>query len=174
MKTRFFTTFLRTIVFSSLVASFLVALAYAQSNQMVEGRQMAVQILKSREIDLKGCIQTILKKEFVIKTREEFLSSIRSDASREYCLNNIEKIDFETHSLLGININSGYCRRPVGLKFDVEKVQSEKIYRFNVSYSDPMGSVCRALSQYDLWVLVPKIPDGFNVKFEAAPRPRME
>ncbi len=174
MKTHSLKTFLRTLLFTSLAAYFFLEIAYAQSNQPVEGQKIAGRLLESLEIDLKGCIQTIFKKEFVIRTREEFISSIRSDASRDFCLNNLEKIDFETHSLLGIDINSGYCRRPAELDFEVEKIESEKIYRLKISYADPRGSVCRALSQYDLWVLVPKIPDGFEVKFEIAPEPQTE
>ena len=64
--------------------------------------------------------------------------------------------------LLGLEINSGYCRRPSGLEFQTTK--NEQQYILNISYIKPTG-LCRALSQYDLWVIVPKIPDGFKVKF---------
>ncbi|MBX7170366.1 MAG: hypothetical protein K1X72_05365 [Pyrinomonadaceae bacterium] len=77
--------------------------------------------LETREIDLKGCIQTIFTKQFVIKDEAEYLKAIRNDASRNYCLKNLEKIDFTKNSLLGININSGYCRRPAGLEYEISK-----------------------------------------------------
>lgn len=115
-----------------------------------------------------------MKKEFAISSKQELLGAVRSDASREYCSNKIEKVDFETHSLIGIAFNSGYCRRPTLLLFDVEKVESEKVFRLNVSYFDPMARICRGLSKYDLWVVVPKIPDGFDVKFEVTARPQTE
>jgi hypothetical protein len=124
-----------------------------------------IESLKIREINLKGCIQTIFKKQFVITTESDYLKTVRNDASRDYCLKNIEKIDFEKEALLGININSGYCRRPTGLNFQILKDLNAKEYQFNISYTDPKGSVCRALSQYDLWVLIPKLIESYTVKF---------
>ena len=123
------------------------------------------EILESREIDLKGCIQTIFTRQFVIKDEATYLKTIRNDASRDFCLKNLEKIDFTKNSLLGLEINSGYCERPSGLKFQVIKDEKAKNYLFNIVY-DPKGAICRALSQYDLWVIVQKIPDGFEVKFD--------
>lgn len=128
------------------------------------------QVLVSREIDLKGCIHTHSGKQFIIKDEATYLKTIRNDGSRDHCLKNLEKIDFEKNSLLGLEINSGYCRRPIGLEFQVLKDETTKEYQFNIDYTDPKGSVCRALSQYDLWVLVPKIPDGFTVKFDVQPK----
>lgn len=50
--------------------------------------------LETRGIDLKGCIQTYFTKRFVIKDEVSYLKAIRNDSSREYCLKNIENIDF--------------------------------------------------------------------------------
>lgn len=130
-----------------------------------QAQETKIETLESREIDLNNCIHTYFNKQFIIKDKETYLKAIRNDASREKCLQDVEKIDFEKNSLLGIEINSGYCRRPVGLEFQVIKDEKSKEYLFNISYEDPKGSTCRALSQYDLWVLVPKISDGFEVKF---------
>ena len=135
-------------------------------NENSLSNQPSLQTLESRQIDLKGCIQTYFNKQFIIKDEATYLKSIRNDASRPGCLKDVEKIDFEKNSLLGIEINSGYCRHPVGLEFQVIKDEKSKEYLFNISYEDPKGSTCRALSQYDLWVLVPKISDGFEVKFD--------
>ena len=107
---------------------------------------------------------------FVIRTEAEFQVEIRKDARPDYCTKNLEKIDFEKNSLLGININSGYCRIPAGLEYKVVKEENNRKYIFKISYIDPQGSVCRALSSYNLWVLVPKIPDGFEVEFEITPK----
>jgi hypothetical protein len=123
------------------------------------------EVLSSRQIDLKGCVQMYPTYQLVIKDETNYLNSIRHDASHEKCLKDVEKVDFEKNSLLGLEINSGYCRRPAGLEFQVLKDETAKQYLFNIGYTDPKGSVCRALSQYELWVLVPKIPDGFEVKF---------
>ena len=115
---------------------------------------------------MKGCISTIFKSEFVIKDNETFLKSIRNDMSRDDCLRHLEKIDFEKHTLVGLNINSGYCDVPVGLKYEVLKDDAAKQYLLNITYIDPQGSVCRAMSDYDFWLLVPKLPEKYEVKFE--------
>lgn len=125
--------------------------------------------LEIKEIEMKGCIQMFFKKQFVITTEEDFLKAVRDDASRDYCLKKVEKIDFKEKTLLGISINSGYCRRPSGLQYEtvVDKIQ-KKVF-FNISYIDPQGSVCRALSKYDLWVLIPKLPESYQVEFSINP-----
>ena len=90
-----------------------------------------------------------------------------NDASRERCVKDLEKsIDFKRFTLLGVNINSGYCRVPVGLDYKTVRDDDKKLYTLQVSYIDPQGSVCRAMSSYDLWVLVPKMPEGYEAKFE--------
>ncbi|MGC2234717.1 MAG: hypothetical protein WA584_00970 [Pyrinomonadaceae bacterium] len=130
--------------------------------------------LETKQIDLKGCIQTIFITEFVIKDEADYLKTIRNDASRDFCLKNLEKIDFARHTLLGIQINSGYCRVPAGLEYKVVKDAEKKQYLPDISYIDPRGSTCRALSQYDLWLLVPKIPEGYDVKFQVKARQKSE
>ncbi len=122
--------------------------------------------LETREIDLKGCVSLRFKAyQSVISDNDTFLKAIRNDASRDRCLKDIEKIDFSRHTLLGVNINSGYCRRPVGLEYKTVKDEAKKLYTLQVSYAGPHG-VCRAMSSYDLWVLVPKMPDGYEAVFE--------
>jgi hypothetical protein len=126
--------------------------------------------LETRPIDLKDCIQTIYNKQFVIKDNATYLKTIRHDASRKGCLKNLEKIDFSKYTLLGKSIDSGYCRRPEGLEYKAFKDAAAKQYLLGISYDDPRGSVCRALSQYDLWLLVPKLPADYEVKFEVKAR----
>ena len=129
------------------------------------------QNLETRQVDLQGCIQTFFDSKFVIKTRETFLKAIRNDASREECLKNLEKIDFDKNTLLGIELNTGYCRTPLGLEVQAVKNETEKQFIVNVSYIEPQG-LCRALSRYDLWVLVPKLPENYTVKFDVKAKPR--
>jgi uncharacterized protein YbdZ (MbtH family) len=122
--------------------------------------------LETRAFEMKGCIQTIYTKQFVITDNASYLKTIRDDASRAACLKKLEKIDFAKHTLLGIDINSGYCGIPAGLKYQTVKDEAKKQYIVTISYLDPKYEVCRAVSQYDLWLLVPKLPAGYDVKFE--------
>ena len=130
------------------------------------GIEISAQVLETKDFEMKGCIQIYGKESFVIKTEAELLEQIRSDASRKYCLENLEKIDFKKNSLLGINLNTGYCRTPLGLEYQAVKNEDDKSFALNITYFDPRGAVCRALSEYDLWVLVPKLPDDYEVKFD--------
>jgi hypothetical protein len=123
------------------------------------------QALKFQRIDLKGCIQTYLDKSFVIEDQKTFLKSIRNDMSRDGCLKNLEKIDFDKHTLVGIELNTGYCDVPLLQPVQVVKTEAEKQYIVKISYIEPVEP-CRALSQYDLWLLVPKLPGDYAVKFE--------
>lgn len=121
--------------------------------------------LPTREFKMNGCVQMYRQKDYVIKSDEEFKEAIRNDASREYCLENLEKIDFGKNSLLGIDINSGYCRRPVGLEYQFLKNENDKKYILKIGFIEP-GEPCRAYSSYHLWILVPKIQNNFDVEFE--------
>ena len=127
--------------------------------------EVSAQVLETKDFEMKNCIPIYGEKRFIIKTEAEFLEAIRGDGSRKYCLENLEKIDFDKNSLLGINLNTGYCRTPLGLKYQAVKNKGERIYSINITYLEPRG-VCRALSSYDLWILVPKLPDKYEVKFD--------
>ena len=75
------------------LATLLVVLIVVYCSYSVPSQTLQTEILESREIDLKGCIQTIFTKQFIIKTETEYLKTIRNDASRDYCLKNVEKIE---------------------------------------------------------------------------------
>ncbi|MEZ5429510.1 MAG: hypothetical protein R2747_24915 [Pyrinomonadaceae bacterium] len=134
--------------------------------------QVRPETLETREIEIGNCIQTISAKQFVITGEADYRRAIRNDASRGRCLEETEKIDFTEESLLGVEFSSGYCRRPHGLSFQTIRDDSRKKYILSVSYTDPGGQVCRALSRYALWVLVPKLPAGYSVDFEITARER--
>lgn len=120
--------------------------------------------LETVSFEMNDCIQTYRQNRFVIKDTETFVKSIRNDMGREKCVNDLEKIDFGKHTLLGIEINSGYCGMPI-LMYKAEKNPAEKRYILNIDYIAP-ETPCRALSRYDLWVLVPKLPEDYRVGFE--------
>lgn len=125
----------------------------------------SAQELKTQPIDLKRCVQTYLDDSLVIKDQASFLKSIRSDASRDWCLKNLEKIDFEKHTLVGIELNTGYCRVPPLLPVRAIKAEADKQYVIKIRYIEPREP-CRALSRYDLWLLVPKLPENYTVEFD--------
>lgn len=128
-------------------------------------REILAQVLETKLIHLNDCIRIFGEERFVIKTEEEFLSAVRGDDARRSCLESQEKIDFKKHSLIGIGLQTGYCRTPVGLAFQVVKNRPEKHYALNIAYIDPQGKTCRTPARFDLWLLVPKLPGDFDVRF---------
>jgi hypothetical protein len=127
-------------------------------------------VLEIEQFDVKGCVQMFLiKDEKIIKSEAEFLNTIRRDASRERCLKDLAKIDFTKNDLVGIVINSGYCRYPLGLEYKATQNTDTQKVNVNISYLKPNG-VCRAMSHYELWLLMPKIPNDYQVKFSVSAR----
>ncbi len=129
----------------------------------ISNKPPITEYIKSEQVDLKGCIQMYRQKQFVIKTKEDYLKKIRKDAQMPNCVKNAENLDFDKFSYIGMQIRSGYCRYPKGLKHKIIQNNSKKEYVLDVSYIDPGIEKCRALSRYDLWVKVPKLPKGYKV-----------
>jgi hypothetical protein len=76
----------------------------------------------------------------------------------------LKDIDFSKHTLVGIELRTGWCRDPI-FTYRVFKDEAKKKYLLAVRYQPPEG-VCRASDQYDLWVLVPRLPEQYEVDFE--------
>jgi hypothetical protein len=139
----------------------LAIIANAQSSE--------TKIVKLQQFEMKGCIQLFYESEKLIKNQPDFLQAIRNDAGREKCLKDLKTIDFDKNSLFGIEINSGYCRYPLGLNWKAIEDTTKKEFLINISYLKPDG-LCRALSQYDLWLLLPKIPTDYQIKHQISAR----
>jgi hypothetical protein len=123
------------------------------------------EIIETRPIDIKGCIKDSRSSQFVIRDAETFQKAIRADGSRDWCRKNLESIDFTKHSLLGVALVTDYCGRPPGLAHQLIKDTAAKKYLFDISYHTPAG-VCRRMGHWDVWVVVPKIPDDYEVSFQ--------
>ncbi len=65
-------------------------------------------------------------KENIIRNDIQFLQEIRNDMSRERCLKEMEKVDFDKHDLVGFDVNSGYCQYPLGSVFEATKSVENK------------------------------------------------
>lgn len=127
------------------------------------------QSLKLTQYESKDCLKMAWNKENLIRSETEFLQKVRNDMSRERCLKDLGKVEFDKHDLVGINVNSGYCRYPLGLAFEATKSIENKEIAVNISYLKSDG-VCRALSSYHLWLLIPKMPDEYKLKFNISAR----
>lgn len=142
----------------------------SESGSTVSANQ---EIIETRPVDIKGCIKSYSARQFVIRDAEAFQKAIRGDGSRDWCRKNLESIDFTKHSLLGITLVTDYCRRPAGLAHQLIKDAAAKKYLFDISYHTPEG-VCRRMGYWDVWVVVPKIPDDYEVGFRVRKIPSNE
>lgn len=120
------------------------------------------------EIALKSCIRLTARETNIIRDDASLLAAIRNDGSHERCVREITELGIDLHSntLVGVSINSGYCRRPPGLTYDLETDYAKSTATLKIMYSDPRGGLCAALSRYDLWVLIPKPPEGFSIEID--------
>jgi hypothetical protein len=128
--------------------------------------------LNTAQFEVNDCIQ-LYDGPIVIRTRNSLDSLIRKDASSERCQEHLKDLDLDNFSLLGINLNTGYCQFPTGLTFSVVKTVQGKRCTVLISYIEPL-TPCRALISYKLWIKVPSIPEDFDVKFVVTPLPYQE
>ncbi len=121
--------------------------------------------LETSQLDLEGCINfRYPNTQLVIRDEATMKSLVRNDMSRERCLAHLKDIDFSKHTLVGIELRTGWCRDPL-FTYRVIKEEAKKKYLLAVRYQPPEVG-CRALDQYDLWVLVPRLPEQYEVDFE--------
>lgn len=75
----------------------------------------------------------------------------------------IPDIDFKKYTLIGAGDNVGNC--PSGKRFSVavEKDDVKKLYLVKITIG---FNPCRGLSYTARWVLVPKLPEGYEINFE--------
>jgi hypothetical protein len=149
------------VMWQALMASLLMLMSslpsYSQCNGCPE--------LATRQLDLKGCIHLPYPgTQLVIRDKATMTSRVRNDMSRERCLAQLDDIDFDKYSLLGIELDTGWCEDPP-FTYRAFKEEAKRRYLLSVIYQPPV-SPCRALSQYDFWVLAPKLPEQYEVAFE--------
>ena len=129
--------------------------------------------LNAVRFDMESCIRLNLRGEKSITNREELNASMRTDASEERCQEMLEDFDFSLFSLFGINLNTGYCGEPLGLKITTLKIDSEMKIVFVIEYDEVIVG-CRALSSYDLWMKIPSLPEGYSLEYREIPVKRVD
>jgi hypothetical protein len=164
---------LLALIFSVLPVKLHAQTAVSWQSEAQSTRSANQEIIETRPVDIKGCIKDSRSGQFVIRDAESFQQAIRADGSRDWCLKNLESIDFAKHSLLGISLVTDYCDRPHGLAHQLLKDTATKKYLFDISYHTPQG-VCRRMGYWDVWVVVPKIPDDYEVNFKVRKIPANE
>jgi hypothetical protein len=79
-------------------------------------------------------------------------------------------IDFTKDSLVGVSFPTGHCNVPKNLKISVTKETStrrrDNAYVLEARYNDPTGA-CHAYVTHPVWVLIPKIADGYALEVDA-------
>lgn len=164
---------LLALIFTVLPVKMRAQIGAPRQSESQSAMSVNQEIIETRPIDMKGCIKDSGSSQFVIKDAETFQKAIRADASRDWCRKNLESIDFTKHSLLGLALVTDYCNRPEGLAHQLIKDTATKKYLFDISYNTPEG-VCRRIGYYQIWVVVPKIPDDYEIIFKVREIPLNE
>lgn len=126
-------------------------------------------LIESREIDVQGCLPLDRQSQWIL-IKDEFLQTALENKTRE-CKQLFKKlaIDFDKYTLAGYNVNTGDCYRPADLGQKVFDDAGEKRYVMEISYTDRHGA-CHVPRWHAVWVLVPKLPEGYGFTFEVKPK----
>ncbi len=100
----------------------------------------------------------LMDEEYEELVREIFYSTLPFRGTENYTH---PQINFNQYTLLGQDAHTGGCELPE-YKIEVEKNGKEYIYRITIKRK---GS-CEMAILRNKWILVPKIPTNYNVKFE--------
>ena len=108
--------------------------------------------------DVKEQNPGLTEDEYKALVKEIFFSSWPFEGTENYTH---PKIDFSEYTLLGQDANSGGCEMP-DYKVEINKDGFNVIYRLTVI---PKG-YCELTILKNMWILIPKLPKGYSVKFE--------
>jgi hypothetical protein len=121
--------------------------------------------LKTIEVDLIYCIKFNFENpNYIFKTTLALESALRPYNNADICGEKIKDIDFSRYTLLGVDIYNGECHS-FPMEHKVIKDEAAKLYRFQVTH--PQAKIpCAGIYHHELWVLAPKLPEGYDVVFE--------
>lgn len=124
-------------------------------------------------IDLKGCLPLSGQSRWVIRHEVHLENAIGhgDDAARCRDVFKTLAVDFSKHTLVGYSFASGHCERPPGLEFELVKETSsdprEDRFLLTARFTSPGENYCKTWTTYPLWMLVPKLPEGYSFDFDA-------
>ncbi len=98
------------------------------------------------------CLPKFHQDNYVITNDSAYIETFPTDCD-------LESIDFNKYSLLG-QFASGGCK----VKFIREVIQNKNYYHYKLTVKN--CGTCKSLAFSYNWVLVPKIPKGWNITFE--------
>ena len=140
----------------------------AQNNMATHDKDTAVAdtITQAQELDnesISYCVVLGLNQSnYIIKNQEELENAVRKDASSNYCMKRLPKINWNQYILVGNSISSGSCHRPSGLSFTYNYTKETNTIYLDIYYYENQP-LCRALSLYSYWLLLPKSNDSTSV-----------
>lgn len=126
------------------------------------------EMLESREIDVKGCLPLDRQSQWVL-IKDEYLQKALEGKSKE-CVEHFKNlaINFDKYTLAGYNVDTGACRRPPGLTQKLFKDTDENRFVLEISYPENIGA-CHIIIYQPIWVLTPKLPEGYSFEFKENP-----
>lgn len=132
--------------------------------------------LETRQVYLADCLPLTGQSQWILRSREHIERALADKPNSTKCLDRIDDLDLDlsTHMLAGFSFASGYCWRPAGLELSAVSETSsdptENRFVVTASFDEPRVP-CRAWNTWPVWLIVPRLPDGYRMSFEAKARP---
>ena len=112
--------------------------------------------LEASPVDMSSCLDLqINETNTVIRDQRELEVAIKKNFKTLNCMKSLPEIDWDRYLLVGNNISSGACGRPDGLDFNYSHAAGSNTLYLDITYYENQN-LCRALSQYLYWLLIPK------------------
>ncbi len=127
--------------------------------------------LTARELDMMECLPVKGQTRWIIRDAAQLE---KAETGKNGCREHLRQleIDYEKETLVQYSFASGHCARPPGLTIEAfNETSTDRTvnrYLLKVRYDHAGNDHCKVFTTYPLWVVVPRLPDGFSFNFEAA------
>ncbi|MEL6562020.1 MAG: hypothetical protein AAFQ94_27785, partial [Bacteroidota bacterium] len=115
-----------------------------------------LEVSQEGPVDMSSCLDLkINETNTVIRDQQELKAAIKRNFKSSDCMKSLPKIDWSKYLLVGNNISSGACGRPDGFDYNYTHAAGSNTLYLDITYFENQN-LCRALSQYAFWLLIPK------------------
>ncbi len=109
------------------------------------------------------CTQTKGGDEYVITNNNDYQQLLEKRSPHPDCTTyTLREIDFKGYTLIGIHYGVGECKNP-DVSFNIYK---NDYGNYSIETQIIQYGLCKILNHIRIWVLIPKIDDNAEVKFE--------
>lgn len=123
----------------------------------------SVQALTVTPADFGKCVMPEVRNGVVIESDSAFKRLFRQPSRYGCSDSSLPAIDFSIHTLVGAEFQTGGCSAGRRYRTCLTRNDSDKLYRFTITRKP---NPCRGMGRVRFFALVPKLPNGYTVRFE--------